>query len=104
MKTPQLLNYERDRWIGGDGNLSEIPSAIDGAPVALTGSGGLDFGAAISKEHWTRVKALSRRLATGMAEEYDRLCGALVDVDEQTGRATAIRRVCLTQAEAEQPA
>src|SRR4249919_4170088 len=44
MKTPQLLNYERDRWIAGDGNLSEIPSAIDGAPVATTGSGGLDFG------------------------------------------------------------
>jgi oxepin-CoA hydrolase/3-oxo-5,6-dehydrosuberyl-CoA semialdehyde dehydrogenase len=44
MKTLKLLNYERDRWIGGDGNLSEIPSAIDGAPVALTGSSGLDFG------------------------------------------------------------
>src|SRR4051794_35406300 len=44
MKTPQLLNYERDRWIAGDGNLSEIPSAIDGAPVAMTGSNGLDFG------------------------------------------------------------
>src|SRR5215211_6885353 len=44
MKTPQLLNYERDRWIAGDGNLAEIPSAIDGAPVAMTGSGGLDFG------------------------------------------------------------
>src|SRR5258708_32950671 len=44
MKAPRLLNYERDRWIAGDGNLSEIPSAIDGAPVATTGSGGLDFG------------------------------------------------------------
>jgi oxepin-CoA hydrolase/3-oxo-5,6-dehydrosuberyl-CoA semialdehyde dehydrogenase len=44
MKTLKLLNYERDRWIAGDGNLSEIPSAIDGAPVAVTGSGGLDFG------------------------------------------------------------
>jgi oxepin-CoA hydrolase/3-oxo-5,6-dehydrosuberyl-CoA semialdehyde dehydrogenase len=44
MKTVQLLNYERDRWIAGDGNLAEIPSAIDGAPVATTGSGGLDFG------------------------------------------------------------
>src|ERR1044071_3905288 len=43
MKTPQLLNYERDRGIAGDGNLAEIPSAIDGAPVALGGSGGLDF-------------------------------------------------------------
>jgi oxepin-CoA hydrolase/3-oxo-5,6-dehydrosuberyl-CoA semialdehyde dehydrogenase len=45
MKTPQLLNYERDRWVAGDGNLAEIPSAIDGAPVAITGSAGLDFGA-----------------------------------------------------------
>ena len=45
MKTAQLLNYERDRWIAGDGSLVEIVSAIDGAPVALTGSGGVDFGA-----------------------------------------------------------
>src|SRR5436305_820978 len=44
MKTPQLLNYERDRWVAGDGNLAEIPSAIDGAPVAMTGSSGVDFG------------------------------------------------------------
>jgi oxepin-CoA hydrolase/3-oxo-5,6-dehydrosuberyl-CoA semialdehyde dehydrogenase len=43
MKTPQLLNYERDRWVAGDGAI-EIASAIDGAPVATTGSGGLDFG------------------------------------------------------------
>ena len=45
MKTPQLLNYARDRWIAGEGSLVELPSAIDGSPVALTGSGGLDFGA-----------------------------------------------------------
>jgi oxepin-CoA hydrolase/3-oxo-5,6-dehydrosuberyl-CoA semialdehyde dehydrogenase len=44
MKTLKLLNYERDRWVAGDGAV-EIPSAIDGAPVATTGSGGLDFGA-----------------------------------------------------------
>ena len=44
MKTAQLLNYAHDRWIAGEGGLAEIPSAIDGAPVALTGSGGLDFG------------------------------------------------------------
>jgi len=44
MKTLKLLNYERDRWIAGDRNLAEIASAIDGAPVALTGSSGLDFG------------------------------------------------------------
>ena len=44
MKTLKLLNYERDRWIAGD-SVIEIPSAIDGAPVATTGSGGVDFGA-----------------------------------------------------------
>ena len=43
MKTAQLLNYALDRWIPGEGNLAEISSAIDGAPVAMTGSGGLDF-------------------------------------------------------------
>src|SRR5262249_5338029 len=32
---------------------------------------GLDYKPGISKEHWTRVKALSRRLATGMADHYD---------------------------------
>ncbi len=41
MKTLKLLNYERDRWIAGD-SLVEIPSAIDGTPVAMTGSGGID--------------------------------------------------------------
>jgi oxepin-CoA hydrolase/3-oxo-5,6-dehydrosuberyl-CoA semialdehyde dehydrogenase len=44
MKTAQLLNYARDQWIPGEGNLAELASAIDGAPVATTGSGGLDFG------------------------------------------------------------
>jgi oxepin-CoA hydrolase/3-oxo-5,6-dehydrosuberyl-CoA semialdehyde dehydrogenase len=43
MKTQQLLNYERDRWVAGQSGLTELPSAIDGAPVAITGSGGLDF-------------------------------------------------------------
>ena len=44
MKTPQLLNYERDRWVAGDGNLVVLPSAIDGSPAAMTGSAGIDFG------------------------------------------------------------
>jgi oxepin-CoA hydrolase / 3-oxo-5,6-dehydrosuberyl-CoA semialdehyde dehydrogenase len=47
MKTPQLLNYERDRWVAGDRPV-EIASAIDGAPVAMTGSGGIDFGAMLA--------------------------------------------------------
>ena len=44
MKTTQLLNYERDRWVAGAGALAELPSAIDGVPVATIGSHGLDFG------------------------------------------------------------
>ena len=45
MKTPQLLNYAFDQWMPGEAaSLSEISSAIDGSPVAVTGSGGLDFG------------------------------------------------------------
>ncbi|MEO7563657.1 MAG: phenylacetic acid degradation bifunctional protein PaaZ, partial [Sphingomicrobium sp.] len=43
MKAQQLLNYERDRWIAGDGQLADLPSAIDGSIIATTGSGGLDF-------------------------------------------------------------
>ena len=45
MKTLKLLNYARDGWIAGEGALAAIPSAIDGSPVAETGSGGLDFAA-----------------------------------------------------------
>ncbi|GAA4008111.1 phenylacetic acid degradation bifunctional protein PaaZ [Sphingomonas humi] len=46
MKTKQLLNFARGEWTPGDAaSLTELPSALDGSPVALTGSGGLDFGA-----------------------------------------------------------
>jgi hypothetical protein len=34
---------------------------------------GLEYKSGVGKEHWTRVKALSRRLATGMADHYDTL-------------------------------
>ncbi|MEQ8485103.1 MAG: hypothetical protein RIB46_12145 [Pseudomonadales bacterium] len=34
---------------------------------------GLTMKAGIPKEHWTRIKALSRRFATGIADEYDTL-------------------------------
>ena len=43
MKTAQLLNYAFGRWTPGEGQLAELTSAIDGTPVATTGSGGLDF-------------------------------------------------------------
>ena len=59
MKTPQLLNYERDHWVAGDG-IVEIPSAIDGAPVATTGSGGLDFGGMLSHAREVGGRALRK--------------------------------------------
>ncbi len=34
---------------------------------------GLDYHDGITKEHWTRIKALSRRLANGWSDEYDNL-------------------------------
>jgi oxepin-CoA hydrolase/3-oxo-5,6-dehydrosuberyl-CoA semialdehyde dehydrogenase len=48
MKTLKLLNYYRDSWLPGEGQLAEIASAIDGSPVAVTGSGGVDFGAMLA--------------------------------------------------------
>ncbi len=48
MKTPQLLNYYRDRWVAGDGALVDLASAIDGSLVARTSSGGVDFKAMLS--------------------------------------------------------
>src|SRR6188472_251155 len=48
MKTTQLLNYSRDQWIAGNGELADIASAIDGSLVARTGSGGIDFGAMLA--------------------------------------------------------
>jgi oxepin-CoA hydrolase / 3-oxo-5,6-dehydrosuberyl-CoA semialdehyde dehydrogenase len=62
MKTTQLLNYERDRWVAGTSGLSELPSAIDGSPVAIAGSGGLDFGAML--RHAREVGAPSLREMT----------------------------------------
>jgi len=60
MKTTQLLNYERDRWIAGTSGLSELPSAIDGSPVAVAGSGGLDFGAMLAHAREVGGPALRR--------------------------------------------
>uniref|UniRef100_UPI0012D2D2ED aldehyde dehydrogenase family protein n=1 Tax=Sphingomonas segetis TaxID=1104779 RepID=UPI0012D2D2ED len=59
MKTLKLLNYERDRWIAGD-NAVEIASAIDGTPVATTGSGGIDFAAMLRHARETGGPALRK--------------------------------------------
>src|SRR3954453_13452253 len=86
MKTLKLLNYERDRWMAGDGGLAEIPSAIDGSPVAMTGSNGLDFramlthartvgGPALRKltfhERARMIKALAQAIMARKEELYE---------------------------------
>ena len=60
MKTAQLLNYALDRWTPGEGQLAQIASAIDGAPVAITGSGGLDFGRMVKHAREVGGPALRR--------------------------------------------
>jgi oxepin-CoA hydrolase / 3-oxo-5,6-dehydrosuberyl-CoA semialdehyde dehydrogenase len=62
MKTAQLLNYAFDRWTPGEGQLAELASAIDGAPVATTGSGGLDFDGML--KHAREVGGLALRKMT----------------------------------------
>lgn len=50
-----------------------IRGAADAFHEAWRSRLGLDVNPGFAKEHWTRVKALSRRLATGWADEYDTL-------------------------------
>ena len=50
-----------------------IRTAADAFHEAWRTRLGLEFKPGFAREHWTRVKALSRRLATGMKDEYDTL-------------------------------
>ncbi len=45
---------------------------------------GLKYKSGINKEHWTRIKALSRRLANGWADQYDNLM-PVSDLHKQLG-------------------
>ncbi|RST31882.1 phenylacetic acid degradation bifunctional protein PaaZ [Sphingomonas ginkgonis] len=61
MKTTQLLNFAFDRWIAGDSaSLVPLASALDGATVATTGSGGLDFAAMLRHAREVGGPALRR--------------------------------------------
>jgi hypothetical protein len=55
-------------------NLSlAVAEAAKSFHASWRGMLGIDFNKDIPKEHWTRVKALTRRLAEGWADEYDTL-------------------------------
>jgi oxepin-CoA hydrolase/3-oxo-5,6-dehydrosuberyl-CoA semialdehyde dehydrogenase len=83
MKTPQLLNYERDRWIPGDSGLAELPSAIDGRAVAVTGSGGLDFGAMLRHAREVGGPALRKMTFHERARMLKSLALAIMDRKEE---------------------
>src|SRR6185503_20233825 len=82
MKTLKLLNYERDRWVAGDGAV-EIPSAIDGAPVAMTGSGGLDFAGMLKHAREVGGPALRKMTFHERARMLKSLALAIMDRKEE---------------------
>ena len=49
--TTTLRSYVQDRWIEGQGPLSTLVNPATEEPLARTGTGGIDFGAAL--EHAT---------------------------------------------------
>ncbi|MDQ3482927.1 MAG: phenylacetic acid degradation bifunctional protein PaaZ [Pseudomonadota bacterium] len=83
MKTTQLLNYERDRWVAGDSGLSELPSAIDGTPVAILGSGGLDFGGMLRHAREVGGPALRKMTFHDRARMLKGLAIAIMDHKEK---------------------
>src|SRR5919106_5262586 len=83
MKTPQLLNYAFDRWTPGEGNLAEIASAIDGAPVATTGSGGLDFAGMLKHAREVGGPALRKMTFHGRARMLKALGQAIIARKEE---------------------
>jgi hypothetical protein len=52
-----------------------------------------------------RIDRVLETTLTGLPTEFDvatkdiRLCGTIIDVEANTGRATAIRRICVTEAD-----
>ena len=44
----KLQNFALDNWINGDGDGTELLSAVDGKPVATITSDGIDFGAILA--------------------------------------------------------
>jgi len=57
----------------GEGLEIALRDAVEGFQEPWKGRLGLKYHESISKEHWTRVKALSRRFANAWANEYDTL-------------------------------
>ena len=93
MKTPQLLNYAFDHWTpGAESSLADIASAIDGALVARTGSGGLDFGGMLRHAREVGGPALRKmtfheraRMIKGLGQAIMARKEELYELNYQTG-------------------
>src|SRR3990170_3042412 len=83
MKTPQLLNYARDGWVAGEGQLADIASAIDGSLVARTGSGGLDFKAMLDHARDSGGPALRKMTFHQRAHMLKALANAIMARKEE---------------------
>jgi len=62
MKPLNLLNYAKDGWVAGSGDLAEVHSAVTGELFAHTGSQGLDFRAML--DHARRIGGPALRSMT----------------------------------------
>src|SRR5690349_2452427 len=83
MKTLKLLNYYRDGWLAGEGQLTEIASAIDGSPVAETGSSGLDFAGMLAHARTVGGPALRKMTFHERARMLKGLGVAIMDRKEE---------------------
>ncbi|SMF77800.1 phenylacetic acid degradation bifunctional protein PaaZ [Allosphingosinicella indica] len=83
MKTLKLLNYAADRWVGGDGSLADVHSAITGEVFAQTGSSGLDFKAMLDHARNVGGPALRRLTFHERAHMLKALANAIMARKEE---------------------
>ena len=83
MKPLTLLNYTRDQWVQGAGNLVDLPSAITGDVYASTGSGGLDFKAMLDHARDIGGPALRRLTFHERAHMLKALANAIMARKEE---------------------
>lgn len=81
--TYQLQNFVADRWVAGTGDLAQLRSAIDGAEVFRTGSGGLDFAAMLHHARTVGGPALRALTFHERAHRLKALATALMERKEE---------------------
>lgn len=84
---PTLESYVQDRWVTPVHGLAEIPSAVDGRPVARASSDGVDFAAAV--RHARTVGGPALRAST-FHDRADRLKALAAFLSERKDRLYAL--------------